>query len=119
MVVFVEVRELRCTMWWNRARRSRVRDRIERLPPPRSFGEPEDPPPLEVFPPAMARATAAVMAMLAAEATPTDLGELRGVGVGTKPYRGRACVIDDVTDALIPDGAPIDVDPEAGVIRLT
>jgi rifampicin phosphotransferase len=52
------------------ADRSTERDRIEATPPPRVLGEPEPAPPLDAFPEAMARATAALMANLGADATP-------------------------------------------------
>ncbi len=52
------------------AERAAERDRIEATPPPRLLGEPEAPPPLDALPKAMARATAAIMANLGADATP-------------------------------------------------
>jgi rifampicin phosphotransferase len=82
------------------ADRSTERDRIEATPPPRVLGEPEPAPPLDAFPEAMARATAALMANLGADATPplADAGPstVSGVGIGTTPYRGRACVVRDL-----------------------
>lgn len=93
------------------AERADERDRIEATPPPRHLGEPEAEPPLDAFPTAMARATAAIMANLGADATPppTDHGPsaaVSGVGIGTDPYRGRACVVRDLMvafDQLEPD----------------
>jgi rifampicin phosphotransferase len=82
------------------ADRSTERDRIEATPPPRVLGEPEAAPPLDAFPEAMARATAALMINLGADATPppADAGPstVSGVGIGTTPYRGRACVVRDL-----------------------
>ena len=46
------------------AERAAERDRVEATPPPRMLGDPEDPPPLDAFPKAMARATAALMVIL-------------------------------------------------------
>lgn len=83
------------------AERAAERDRIEATPPPRLLGEPEAPPPLEAFPKAMARATAAILANLGADATPPpavddDPSTVLGIGIGSGTYRGRACVVRDV-----------------------
>ena len=82
------------------AERAAERDRIEAAPPPRMLGEPEAAPPLDAFPKAMARATAALMVSLTADATPAppevESSIVCGVGVGTAPYRGRACVVRDL-----------------------
>lgn len=82
------------------AERAAERDRIEATPPPRHLGEPEAPPPPGALPKAMARATAALMANLAADATPPqesdDPSAVRGVGIGAAVYRGRACVVRDL-----------------------
>ena len=82
------------------AERAAERDRIEAAPPPRMLGEPEAAPPLDAFPKAMARATAALMVSLTADATPAppevESSIVSGVGVGTAPYRGRACVVRDL-----------------------
>jgi pyruvate,water dikinase len=81
------------------AARAAERDRIEATPPPRLLGEPEAPPPLDVFPKAMARATAAIMANLRADATPPPPADgdstVSGIGIGDTTYRGRACVVRD------------------------
>ena len=82
------------------AERAALRDRIEALPPPRVLGEVEDPPPLDILPAPMARATAAMMANLRADATAPDTEMLCGVGIGSQVYRGRACVVRDAADAL-------------------
>ena len=66
------------------------------------LGDPEPPPPIEALPAAMARATAALMAVMEAEgltATPIA-GELRGTGIGTTVYRGVARVATTADDAL-------------------
>jgi pyruvate,water dikinase len=54
------------------AERAAQRDVVEAAPPPRTVGEPEPPPPMDALPPAMARATAAMMASLEADVTPTQ-----------------------------------------------
>lgn len=82
------------------AARARRRDIVEAAPPPRTLGEPEAAPPLDVFPGPMARVTAALMANLTADATDATAGPLHGIGIGDEIYRGRACVVHDVADAL-------------------
>jgi len=82
------------------ATRAARRDQVEALPPPRVLGDLESPPPLDALPAPMARATAALMANLIADGTSPDTAELCGVGVGSQVYRGRACVVRDVTDAV-------------------
>jgi rifampicin phosphotransferase len=158
--------------------RAEHRDRIEATPPPHFLGEPEEPPPLAALPAAMARATAALMTNLGADGAAPQTEALHGTGIGEAPYRGRACVVHDVGDAVtrlepgdvlvaaftgpsfnsimpivgalvveqggpmchaaivardfgvpalvgtlgamhdIPNGAPVEVDPGAGVVRL-
>ena len=48
----------------------------------------------------MARVTAALMANLAADATPPPANDepstVSGIGIGNTTYRGRACVVRDV-----------------------
>ena len=82
------------------AERAAERDRIEATPPPRVLGDPEGEPPLDAFPKAMARMTAALMVNLGADATPpmpeVETSVVSGVGIGTTPYRGRACVVRDL-----------------------
>ena len=82
------------------AERAAERDRIEVTPPPRRLGEPEAPPSLDVFPKAMARATAAIMSTLGADATPPpgddEPSTVSGIGIGDTVYRGRACVVRDL-----------------------
>jgi phosphohistidine swiveling domain-containing protein len=87
------------------AERAAERDRIEAAPPPRMLGDPEAAPSLDAFPTALARATAALMVNLGADATPPPPAEVEpsvvsGVGIGTTPYRGRACVVRDVMVAF-------------------
>lgn len=82
------------------AERAATRNRIEATPPPRMLGEPEAPPPLDALPPAMARATAAMMTNLVADATPPESEILHGVGVGDQVYRGRACTVTGAADAF-------------------
>ena len=83
------------------AERAAERDRIEATPPPRLLGEPEPPPPLDVFPKALARVTAAIMANLRADVTPPppandDSSTVHGIGIGDTTYSGRACVVRDL-----------------------
>jgi rifampicin phosphotransferase len=85
------------------AERAAERDRIEATPPPRLLGEPEPAPPLDVFPKALARATAAIMANLRADVTPPppadaddDSSAVIGIGIGDTTYSGRACVVRDL-----------------------
>jgi pyruvate,water dikinase len=86
------------------ADRAAERDRIEATPPPRLLGEPEAPPPLDALPKAMARVTAAVMAVLGADATPPPRDDepstVSGIGIGDTTYRGRACVVSDLMVAF-------------------
>jgi rifampicin phosphotransferase len=86
------------------AERAADRDRIEAMPPPRFLGEPEAAPPLDAFPKAMARATAAVIANLDADVTPqpvdNESSTVSGIGVGDTTYCGRACVVRDVMLAV-------------------
>ncbi len=83
------------------AERAAERDRIEATPPPRLLGEPEQAPPLDVFPKALARVTAAIMANLRADVTPAppaddDSSTVNGIGIGDATYSGRACVVRDL-----------------------
>jgi pyruvate,water dikinase len=81
------------------ATRAARRDLVQAAPPPRSLGEPEAEPPLDALPRPIARATAAMMSMLMADATVVQ-EPLHGVGIGDRTYRGRACVVRDVADAM-------------------
>lgn len=81
------------------AERAAVRDRVEAMPPPRSLGAPEAPAPLDALPAPMARATRAMMASLEADGTAPQTEPLLGTGIGDRPYRGRACVVRDVSQA--------------------
>ncbi len=82
------------------AERAAERDRVEAAPPPRSLGAEEADPPLDAFPAPMARATRAMLANLAADATPPPANPgaaaVTGVGIGDTVYRGRACVVRDL-----------------------
>ena len=53
-----------------------------------------------MFPAPMARATAALMANLMADETAPPSQPLHGVGIGTAPSQGRACVVADPNEAL-------------------
>jgi pyruvate,water dikinase len=84
--------------------RAAERDRIEAMPPPRQLGAPEPDPPLDAFPPALARMTGAILATIAADTTPPAVDDgtpdVRGVGLGDTTYRGRACVVRDLMVAF-------------------
>ena len=87
------------------ADRAAFRDRVETAPPPPLLGVPEAPPPVDALPAPMARATAALLAILEAEGsasaegtTPDD--QIRGAGIGTAVYRGVARVATSADDAL-------------------
>jgi phosphohistidine swiveling domain-containing protein len=84
------------------AARAAERDRVEASNPPAMLGEPEPPPPLEALPTPMARATAAMMAMLEAEglASQEDDDPLSGTGIGNETYTGVARVATSADDAL-------------------
>lgn len=82
--------------------RAAHRDRVEAARAPDTLGDPESPPPLDVFPAPLARATAALLAVLEAEglsSAPTDDG-ISGTGIGTTVYRGVARVASSADDAL-------------------
>ncbi len=80
--------------------RAKRRDLVEAAPPPRTLGDPEAQPPLDVFPAPMARVTAALIANLMADATDATHAPLHGTGIGDTSYRGRACVVGDIADAM-------------------
>lgn len=82
------------------AARAEFRDRLQAAGPPALLGEPEAAPPINALPPAMARATAALMTMLEADATSASAEPLHGTGIGTAPYIGRARVATDIDDAI-------------------
>jgi pyruvate,water dikinase len=82
------------------ASRAAFRDRVEAMPPPRSLGAPEPPPPVEALPAPMARATRAMLAVLDADVTAPQTEPLHGSGIGDDPYRGRACVVRDASEAV-------------------
>jgi pyruvate,water dikinase len=84
------------------AARAAYRDRVEAAHAPDRLGPEEAPPPFYVFPPALARATAALFAVLEAEGMTRDAtpDELRGTGIGTRAYQGTARVATSADDAL-------------------
>jgi phosphohistidine swiveling domain-containing protein len=84
------------------AARATERDRIEAARAPDTLGDPEAPPPIEALPPAMARATAALMTILEAEGLASTASEetLTGTGIGNAIYRGVARVATSADDAL-------------------
>ncbi len=56
------------------AARAEFRDRVLAAGPPLQLGDPEQPPPVEALPPAMARATLALMTLLESDVTALGLG---------------------------------------------
>jgi pyruvate,water dikinase len=86
------------------ADRAAERGRVQSAPPPRMLGETEELPPFDALPKAMARATAAIMSNLAADATPEpaldDESSVSGIGIGETILRGRACVVHDLMVAF-------------------
>jgi pyruvate,water dikinase len=82
------------------ADRAARRDRVEAAPPPRSLGDPEDPPPFDAFPAPLARAAMALMSNLMADASAPQTEPLHGTGIGERVYRGRACVVRDAWEAV-------------------
>ncbi len=77
-----------------------LRQRQALLSPPSTLGPEQEPPPLELFPPAVARVVASVVAFVerfdAAGDGPTAEG--RGHGVSAGRVTGRACVVGDLDD---------------------
>ncbi len=82
------------------AARAEFRDRVLAAGPPLQLGDPEQPPPLDALPPAMARAMLALMTLPESDVAGEALGPLAGTGIGTEPYRGRARVVTDADDAI-------------------
>ncbi len=82
--------------------RAGERDLIEAAHAPDMLGDPEPPPPIDALPPAMARATAALMAVMEAEGLTSQgaVGLLTGTGIGNATYRGAARVATSADDAL-------------------
>ncbi|MCC5950804.1 MAG: hypothetical protein JJU45_01795 [Acidimicrobiia bacterium] len=84
----------------------RFRTAVEAAGPPIALGPAEEPPPVDLMPAPLARATAAVVAITVAmegEPPTTDADsadEVRGTGVGDTPYRGTARVVDDAAAAM-------------------
>ena len=84
------------------AARARQRDLVEAAHAPDLLGDPEPPPPIDALPAPMARATAALMAVLEAEGLSREQtpGQLTGTGIGNTTYRGVARVATSRDDAL-------------------
>jgi phosphohistidine swiveling domain-containing protein len=84
------------------AARAEYRDRVEAAHAPDRLGPKEEPPPFDVFPPALARATAALFTVLEAEGVTKEPAgdELRGTGIGNVTYQGTARVATSADDAL-------------------
>ncbi len=82
------------------AERVRVREAVIAAEPPLMLGEPEEPPPLSALPAPMARAAAAVFAVIGAMEGDHGAEPMQGSGIGTATVRGRACVVSSVDDAL-------------------
>jgi len=82
------------------AERAARRLQVESAGPPSTLGEPEAPPPLDAFPAPMARATRAMLAMIAAMEGEAGPEPLQGTGVGEATYRGTARVVTGADDAF-------------------
>jgi pyruvate,water dikinase len=84
------------------AARAAHRDRVEAAHAPDRLGPAEEPPPLGVFPPALARAAEAIFAVMEAEGMTKERtgDDLRGTGIGDRTYRGTARVATGADDAL-------------------
>jgi pyruvate,water dikinase len=92
------------------AGRRQHRDLIERADPPRNLGPEAPPPPLDAFPAPLATMGGAMLAVINAMEGAAVGGAhapgsqeapmLAGVGIGSDPYRGRACVVRSPVDVL-------------------
>ena len=84
------------------AARAAHRDRVEAAHAPDHLGPIEAAPPFDVFPPALARATAAIFTVMEAEGLSREsTGDgLHGIGIGATTYRGTARVATSADDAL-------------------
>lgn len=86
----------------DRAGRRRLEMTLE---PPLTLGPPQAEPPLDALPENLRRMVLVVQSVMeemgmARRETPAATGVLRGVGVGTSPYRGRARVASSPEDAI-------------------
>jgi phosphohistidine swiveling domain-containing protein len=69
------------------------------LDPPARLGKEEDPPPVSVLPPNLARMTRIILTVVGTlESTHTE--SLRGMGIGDEAYTGTARVVHDAVEAL-------------------
>ena len=82
------------------AERWRLRQLTIASEPPLNLGPEPGKPPLAAFPAPLARATAAILAMIEAMEGRRGGQPLTGVGIGSEACRGRAVVVADAMDAL-------------------
>ena len=82
------------------ARRAALAADWEELEPPLTLGPVADLPPLDVLPAPLARLMDVTLTVMELLESPTDRTELRGVGIGTDSFTGRARVVTDAIDAL-------------------
>jgi rifampicin phosphotransferase len=84
------------------ADRAAHRDAVEAAHAPDRLGPHEEPPPVDVFPAPLARATAALLTVMEAEGLSSAGAEdeIAGTGIGTATYRGTARVATSADDAL-------------------
>lgn len=73
--------------------RSQLRERRIAADAPLHLGPEEEPPPFDVFPPALRRVTQAVFAVVEAMQSESAGTPLSGTGVSGHAYTGRACVL--------------------------
>lgn len=82
------------------SRRWDERMAVIRSEPPALLGPPPEAPPFHLFPPALARAAAAIFSLIGAMQGEPSGSPLSGSGVGSRPYRGTARVLSDVSSAF-------------------
>ena len=80
--------------------RWRRRDAVIAADPPDTLGPESAPPPVDAFPAPLARATAAILATVAAMEGEPSVEPLAGSGVGQDPATGRALVAASSADAF-------------------
>ena len=76
------------------------REQVIAANPPDTLGPESPPPPIDAFPAPLARATAAILAMVDAMEGEPSIEPLTGSGVGQQPATGRALVAASSSDAF-------------------